>query len=203
VAAALSASCWTEPVPAEQRAEQRAEPRDAPVAIELGALVRLAPTAQDVRRETERALEQRIAKTLAALPEVATAHVQLSLPSAAETPLDAVLPAASAVVVLTQRNRTASDADVAAIVRGALGRADVELALVRRELIPQPPRTVSIGPFRVEQSSARALRATLLVMLVTNALLALLLLLRARRARRDRPLLPEEPKVDPRDRSRV
>lgn len=151
------------------------------------ALLRLTPSARELHAQRSAELERRIERTLTALPEVAAARVQLTLPLEAEVPLDGPLPKPSAALLLTTRASEPSDRDYAAIVASALSGREPTLTIVRRPL-PQPAsaRVVQLGPFRVEERSAFALRVTLTVTLVTNALLALLLLgkVRTRSTRR-------------------
>lgn len=156
-------------------------------------LVRLAPTASELREQRERALAQRIEPLLRALPEVAAAAVDVKLPEASETALNRPLPPPAVVLVLRLRAPGPSDASLrniaAAVVPGAT------LSIVRRVDAPVP-KLVTLGPFQVAASSFTTLRATLVALLTSNALLALLVL---GRARRDRLL---GPKVDRDDRSR-
>lgn len=64
--------------------------------------VRLSPTAEELQRERTAALERRLAELLSSWPGVTHAEVQLTLPLAAEQPLDHPLPSPRAAVVLTR-----------------------------------------------------------------------------------------------------
>lgn len=163
----------------------RAEPPHGPHDAERGKpwLVRLAPTAAELRDERERRLEQRLEKTLLSLPEVAAATVQLTLPLDSEAALDQPLAPPSAVVILRAGPRGPDDRELTRIVASALAHPRPQLTVVRRapRATAQPTEMVEVGPFRVAENSAPSLRALLAVTLVTNALLSLLLLGRLRR----------------------
>lgn len=150
---------------------------------------------EDVARARSLRLERRIAELLAHGAGVG-ARVQLTLPEATELPLDAPLPHPRAVIVMPEAARGASDSDLTDVVRSTLADDRAEVVVLRqRRQAPPTRRLVSIGPFRVDEGSAGALRSTLAVMFITNALLALLVLAQARRHR------PKAPKVDRRGRS--
>jgi hypothetical protein len=151
----------------------------------------------EVRAEREQAaLEQKLERLLAGQPGVEHAEVVLSLPRVAQVPLDQELPPARATVSVRVQDPKAELGAVSELARSALPEG-TELRLIRRagtgtgarseqEARQGAPRTAQgvrrVGPFRVEEPSAGALRATLAGLLASNAVLAGLLLWR--RARR-------------------
>jgi hypothetical protein len=156
-----------------------AEPSPEPLAL------RLAPDPDALERARTAALEQRLVRTLVALPEVERAEVELHLPSA-HAALDLPLPAPSATVVLVRRSRGSSRADVRRVLDGVPGLASAALTLIERtSALTAAPSTddsfVHVGPFRVHPGSATGLRLCVAISLLANALLALLVLARARR----------------------
>lgn len=174
----LALACWG--FAGSARAEPTLDPDHR--TREQPWLVRLAPTADELRDERARRLEQRLERALSVLPDVATATVQLTLPLAAEAALDQPAATPGAVVMLRTGPRGPDDGELTQIVATALAHPGPRLSIVRRPAsAPKPTGLVDVGPFRVAASSAGALRVGLAVMLITNALLALLLLARVRR----------------------
>ncbi|MDB4975589.1 MAG: hypothetical protein JWN48_3930 [Myxococcaceae bacterium] len=175
-------------------------------------LVRLAPTAESVAHARKLALEGRLARALASWPEIARAEVMLALPSAAEAALDRPLPDSRATVVLTRRSRglTAPSAPppsgpseveivrlLSAAVPGFMAR-DLTLLEHVEPAASTPPVAhplVAVGPFRVAEESAFALRGALALSLAMHAFFAAIVLWRLRQNR------PGVRKVDPRARS--
>jgi type III secretory pathway lipoprotein EscJ len=177
---------------------------EAPVATDV--LTRLAPTAHALHVERTRALEQQLEALVRALPDVASARVQLDVAEQAALPLDRPLPATRAAVVIVSQGRTPDRKQVAALFRAVMPDFDeTKLALVdaslargaaRFERAPSPAsapaQLARVGPFVVATTSASWLRIALGGSLIANVLLATLVLARSRRDR------PRQPKVDPR-----
>ncbi len=149
-------------------------------------LLRLAPSHEARLRARTRDLEQRLARSLRELPEVRDAQVQITVPDAAELPLDEPLPAPSASLVLVVQGRAPTGDELWQLARAVVPELTPEhLALVVRQSAPARPASrplVSVGPFRVAAESAAALRLALALSFGANALLAGLWLTRSSRA---------------------
>jgi type III secretory pathway lipoprotein EscJ len=160
-------------------------------------LVRLAPTPSALHEARLRALEAELTRMLRALPDVVEVTAHVWLPIASEHPLSAPLPRARIAIALARRAQAAPasalSAQVSRLCR-ALSPAltDAQIELVESVVTPAKPASalVQIGPFRVEESAATALRLTLGLSLFANVLLAGWVLFRAR------PHRPAERKVD-------
>jgi type III secretory pathway lipoprotein EscJ len=155
----------------------------APLA-QADSVSRLAPTPDALHRERTSALEQRLARMLSALPDVARAEVALTLPLPFVEPLDAPASPARASVVLVRRQPGPSDrADVLSILQGSVpSLAGERLTLIEHAEEARDGSTsfVQIGPFRVHPGSAVSLRLWLSLSLLANVVLAGIVLLRVR-----------------------
>jgi type III secretory pathway lipoprotein EscJ len=151
-------------------------------------LLRLAPSAAELRRERSHVLEQTIARLCAALHGVTRVEVSVQLPAEEQLPLDRPLPRASVSVVAQRRDAVWQRDEIERIVLAQLPMLQArDVAVVESAIEPTSARKsaqalVPIGPFRVHPASARGLRASLALLLASNALLASVLLWRTRRS---------------------
>lgn len=134
--------------------------------------------------EATRASAQ-LERSLALLPDVLAARVQLALPTPDAHPIDQAMPAPRMSVVLRLNGPGPSDEQVQQLATTAVRTAlELPIVVVRGQ---QPtaraahPGTTRVGPFEVSTSSAGPLKVTLATCLAANVFLATILLLRRRR----------------------
>ncbi|MDB4988304.1 MAG: Secretory protein of YscJ/FliF family [Myxococcaceae bacterium] len=181
-------------------ARAHADPTNA-TEVPRPTLVRLAPTAASAHELRTEALERKLSSALTNWPSVQRAEVLLSLPLAAEQPLDRALPSPTATVVLTHKGDSPSTEQIFRLLHGAVpALAPTDLTVLRHAVhaarAPGPERALTlVGPFRVAPESAPGLRLALAFSLAVHALFAAIVLSRLRRHR------PAARKVDPRDRT--
>ena len=142
------------------------------------------PSRSTAREARAARLEASLAEDLQKLPHVRAARVHLALPASERLPLDRPLPPPTASILL-EVTQPASQPERARNLAAA-AVMDLTPANVAVEMVPARPeaseeRLVDVGPFRVAEAHAGALRATLAALLGVNVALAGWVLLGRRR----------------------
>lgn len=170
--------------------------RKDPTIAELYGQASLVPTPVEEHTRLTLAMEGELARTLERIDGVLEARVHLALPRAQQ--LDVPPPPASASVLLRRKHASPAidQAQVQAIVEGAvtqLERARVSVVQIEASAPSAAAGLTRVGPFSVARSSAPWLHGVLITGLGLNAALALLLIVTLKRARGAHGSRPDSP----------